>query len=87
MTREILESDLKKYQDQLAQLEGDITEARARITQMVANANATKGVTQYLEMKLAETDAIASAPVLDLSKLDEEMGAEIVPLPAASVQE
>lgn len=87
MTREALESDLKKYQDQLAQLEGDITEARARITQMVANANATKGVTQYLEMKLAEMVAIATAPVLDLSKLDEEMGAEIVPLPAASVQE
>ena len=87
MTRETLESDLKKYQGQLAQLEGDITEARARITQMVANANATKGVTQYLELKLAEMDAIASTPVLDLSKLDEEMGAEMVPLPAASVQE
>jgi len=72
MTREALEADLKIYQDQLARLEGDINEAKARVTQMIANANATKGVTQYLEMTLAKLNA----PVNDLSKL--EVGVETV---------
>lgn len=78
MTREALEADLKMYQDQLARLEGDINEAKARVTQMIANANATKGVTQYLEMTLAKLHA----PVIDLSKL--EVGVETDETPAAA---